>query len=162
MPIAAALSQAGLKSRTKGDSLVFAKCSGGYGCFYKHGGKSAIFRQCIYLDNSAGAMGHGSWATSQDLMESCHFVNTRLWGGEFLAGSVLIDNCLFAGDVQSTASFIPTSGQIGHTSLEGLFHRAWMPTCGQVAELPTDGAMFVLSGLLGLLSLIILALGSVL
>jgi hypothetical protein len=118
--------------------FLLANCSGGEGCFVKGQG-SAIFRQCLFVDNPAGAVAHVSGATMQTRLESCHFVNTRLRGGRLLDGSVLVDSCLFAGEVQSLASFILTGVQISFTSTEIEFDTAsQLPTCGGVAGLPAQ------------------------
>jgi hypothetical protein len=96
--------QGGRGGSTNGSFVLFADCSGGYGCFVKQEG-SATFRQCLFVGNLVGAIAHSSWgATSQTRMEWCWFVNPNLKGDVFEEGSVLLDGCLFAGEVQLTAN----------------------------------------------------------
>jgi hypothetical protein len=123
------------ESSTNGSFLLIANCSGGYGCFFKDSWNASSFRRCNFVDNSVDAIAHEPWATSQTIMESCYFANTNLIGWWFLAGSVLVDSCLFAGDVQSTASLILTGVQISFTSTGIKFDTAsLLPTCGGVAR----------------------------
>jgi hypothetical protein len=96
---------------------------------------SADFRQCLFVD-SVGASAHLS--PGQTRLESCYFVNTKLRGNPFYAGSVLLDSCLFAGEVQSTESFIPTGVQFGFTSTEIKFDTAsLLPLCDQYGKFHT-------------------------
>jgi hypothetical protein len=72
-------------------------------------------------------------------MESCYFMNTKLRGDRFDSGSVSLDSCLFAGEVQSTASFTLMGVQISFTSTEVEFDTAsQLPTCAGVAGLPAQ------------------------
>jgi hypothetical protein len=91
------------------------------------------------VGNSVGAIAH-SWsgATVQTRLESCYFINMKLRGDRFYAGSVVVDSCLFAGEVESTMSFIPTGVQIGFTSTEISFDTAsLLPLCDQYGKFRT-------------------------
>jgi hypothetical protein len=121
-----------------GSFILFANCSGGWGCFVRYDG-SAVFRQCLFVGNSVGAIAHcTSLTTSQTRLESCYFINTKLRGDWFMAGSVLVDRCLFAGEVQSTVSFISTGVQISFTSTEMSFDTAsLLPLCDKYGKFET-------------------------
>jgi hypothetical protein len=86
-----------------------------------------MFRQCLFVDNSVGAIAHFSLEAGQTRLESRYFINTESRGGRFDAGSVLVDSCLFAGGVQPAASFIPTGVQISFASIEISFDTASLP-----------------------------------
>jgi hypothetical protein len=50
----------------------------------------------------------------------------------------VVDSCLFAGEVQSTADFILTGVQVGFTSTEIWFNTSsLLPNCGGVGVPPT-------------------------
>jgi hypothetical protein len=118
--------------------VLIADCGGGFGCLCENCGRPRHLRQCVFVDNAVGAIAHASYEAAQDVMESCCFVNTSLRGTAFWAGSVVIDRCLFAGEVQSTASIVPTGVQVGFTSTETSFDTAsLLPTCGGVGLPPT-------------------------
>jgi hypothetical protein len=64
----------------------------------------------------------------------CFFWDTKLSGSEFYQGSVLVDSCLFAGEVESTTRFNMTGIQVGFTSTEIKLNTAsLMRTCGGAA-----------------------------
>jgi hypothetical protein len=130
--------QTGSGVSTNGSFVLVVKCGGGYGCFAKYSGSAAMFRQCFFV-GSVGAIVHFSYgATSQTRLESCYFVNTKLMGERFYAGSVLVDSCLFAGKVQSTVSFIPTGVQISFASTEVSFDTAsLLPFCDRYGRFHT-------------------------
>ena len=120
--------------------LLIAHCSGGFGCICENSRRSTRLRQCLFVDNAVGAIAHSSHQAAQHLVESCWFVNTNLRGTAFWAGSVWMDSCLFASEVQSTARFVPTGVQIGFTSTEISFDTAsLLPTCGGIGLPPTPG-----------------------
>jgi hypothetical protein len=136
--VTGAIYQDGSGVSINGSFVLFATCSGGYGCFVKYEG-SAVFRQCLFVGNSVGAIAHFSWeATSQTRLESCYFINTKLRGDVLVAGSVVVDRCLFAGEVQSTAGFMPTGVQIGFTSKGISFDTAsLLPLCDKYGNFGT-------------------------
>jgi hypothetical protein len=139
-PRAAALYRFGSEGSTDGNFLLFANCSGGYGCVYEWSGVAAVFRQCSFVDNAVGAIAHSLQDGEEDLVISCYFANTNLRGSLFESGSVLVDSCLFAGEVQSTAEFILTGVQVGFTSTEICLDTSSLPpTCGGVGVPPTAG-----------------------
>jgi hypothetical protein len=136
--VAAAICQSGAESSTEGSFLLIANCSEGRGCFYKFSGSAACFRQCLFLDNSVGVIAHSSLTASRDLMKSCCFIKTDLRGNAFRAGSVVVDSCLFGGEVQSTASFIPTGVQKSFAWTQISFDTAsLLPKCDEYGKLET-------------------------
>jgi hypothetical protein len=130
-----AVFQCGSGASTNGNFILFAKCRGGCGCFVKSDG-SAVFRQCFFVGNSVGAIAHySSGGTLQTRLESCYFDNTKLRGDRFDAGSVLVDSCLFAGEVQSAESFTMAGVQISFISAEISFDTAsLLPLCGKYGK----------------------------
>jgi hypothetical protein len=139
-PVTGAIYQVSVS--TNGSFLLFANCSGGYGCFVKVAG-SAAFRQCLFVGNSVGAITHDSvWATDPTRLESCYFLNTRLRGESLMAGSVLVDSCLFAGESQSMAIVTLTGVQISFTSTEISFDTAsLLPLCDKYGKFETPKGM---------------------
>jgi hypothetical protein len=136
-PVTPAIYQYGSGVSIIGSFLLFANGSGGYGCFVNEEG-SAVFRQCLFVGNSVGAIAHLEGATNQTRLESCYFVNTKLRRDVFAAGSVLVDSCLFAGEVQSAEGFKATGVQISFTSTEISFDTAsLLPLCDQYGKFHT-------------------------
>jgi hypothetical protein len=120
---------------TNGSFLLFANCSDGDGLFLKWSGDVAVFVQCSFVSNAIGAIAHFGGGDGRDLMKFCYFANTNLSGYAFREGSVLLDCCLFWGEVQSTGGFVPTGVQAGFTSTEISFETAsLLPTCRGVAR----------------------------
>jgi hypothetical protein len=135
--ITGAILQDGSGVSTNGSFLLFARCSGGYGCFVKYDG-SAVFRQCLFVDNSVGAIAHLS-GPPQTRRESCYIFNTKLRGDRFDVGSVVVVSCLFAGEIQPMpASFIPTGVQISFTSTEiSIDTASLLPLCDEYGKFCT-------------------------
>jgi hypothetical protein len=141
-----AVYQGGSGGSMDGSMLLLANCSGGCGCFVKEGG-SAVFRDCLFVGNSVGAIAHfmpwdtlhyTSGAMNETRLESCCFINAKLRGDTFMAGSVLVDSCLFAGEVQTAGRFITTGVQIGFTSTEISFDTAsLLPLCDEYGKFHT-------------------------
>jgi hypothetical protein len=128
---------------TRANFTLFKGCVGGRATFYALGGGGAAFGECVF-ERCEAAVGHWSAAAGQDILERCFFANTTLMGSEFLEGSVLLLNCLFAGDAPPMpSSFLTAGSQQGNTVTRIEFDTASLiATCGGLdpatpAETPT-------------------------
>jgi hypothetical protein len=121
------------QSGTNASRSLFRNCTGGNGCFYAKSGNASTFSCCSFVgcDN---AIAHAAEAPVEDVCEACFFDGTRLRGNRLLAGSVLLDGCLFAGEVPAfDAGFNTTGDQVGFTSTALEIDTAsLLPTCGGV------------------------------
>jgi hypothetical protein len=123
--------------------LLFANCSGGTGCFRAYLEGQATLLHCHFVGNAVGAIAHHvadpllSEVAPTTLVRFCFFKDTKLRGSEF-DGSVTLEGCLFADEVESTAGFVSIGAQVANIATHLVFGTAsLLPTCGGVAIPPT-------------------------
>jgi hypothetical protein len=87
------------------------------------------------VGNSGGAIAHNTHTAGQTRLVACSFADTKLEGGMFLGGSVMVDSCLFAGVVPTMpVRFSSTGTQFNFTTANISFETASMiATCGGIA-----------------------------
>jgi hypothetical protein len=135
--LSAVFYQTGASARVAAAGLLVTSCDRGLGLLLIYRGGPAGLSQCVFVRNFVGAIARDS-VEGQDVLEACFFAATPLRGTRFAAGSVLLQNCLFAGEVLSTASFVPTGVAIPFASTEVAFDWAEL-----VDSCPPEGVVRV-------------------
>jgi hypothetical protein len=120
---------------------LFSGCGGGARGTFDVQGQAALLFECLFINDTDGAIGHFRTMSGQDELESCFFEATALRAAEYSAGTTLLKNCLFAGNASSTLNFFATGSQRGAATTALVFDTAsFLPTCGGVMELiPCSG-----------------------
>jgi hypothetical protein len=118
---------------------LFEGCLDGDAVFYKTGGVAA-FGECQFR-SCAPAVTHWSGASDriQDVLEFCFFADTDLKPYMFQGGSILLLNCLFAGQIPTAywAAISTTGSQRLYATTQFEFDEgSLLETCRGIAWLP--------------------------
>ena len=120
---------------------LFEGCANGQSMFWKNSGSVSTFSECLFLDCVA-VVAHRQ-GDGRDVLARCFFSNTpELKASTFSSGSVLLEDCMWAGPVPGMpASFTASGVQVSNMFTQLVFDARWMlETCGGPAPTKTPDA----------------------